>query len=74
MEASLIDPMLQNDGMLVSGLGIEREGLRGQNLAITVAMENAEESWGGVYMANIAGDTLNSVPLKNTKKTLLQKR
>ena len=54
MDGSVTDPMLPPGQMQVSGLGIEREGLRGQNLAITVTMENAEESWGGVYVAKIA--------------------
>lgn len=74
MDGSVFDPMLQSGEMLVSGLGIEREGLRGQNLAITATMENAEESWGGIYMANVAMDQLNNtITPKNTKRTLLKK-
>ncbi len=57
MDGSLTDPMLKPGQMQVSGLGIEREGLRGQNLAITVTMENAEESWGGVYVAKVGRKT-----------------
>jgi hypothetical protein len=67
MDGALVDPMLQGNEMMVSGLGIEREGLRGQHLAITVAMANAEESWGGIYMANVSGDTLSS-PIDRKKR------
>lgn len=54
MDGSLIDPALDPGEMVISALGIEREGLRGSYLAITVTMENAEESWGGIYMANVS--------------------
>ncbi|MBX3293455.1 MAG: hypothetical protein KF881_11260 [Acidobacteria bacterium] len=53
LDASLIDPTLNPGEMTITGLGIEREGLRGSYLAITVTMANAEESWGGIYMANV---------------------
>lgn len=53
MDGSIFDPMLPLNSMQVATLGIEREGLRGHNLAITVGMANEEESWGGIYMANV---------------------
>lgn len=53
MDGALIDPMLQPGEMPISALGIEREGLRGPHLAITVSMANAEEGWGGIYMAHV---------------------
>jgi hypothetical protein len=64
MDGSVFDPMLQPNQMLVSALGIEREGLRGHNLAITVTMENAEESWGGIYMANVMPDQTSDDSVK----------
>lgn len=54
MDGALIDPTLEPGEMLISALGIEREGVRGPFLAITATMENAEESWGGIYMANVS--------------------
>jgi hypothetical protein len=69
MDGSIFDPMLQPNEMVIVGLGIEREGLRGHNLAITATMANAEESWGGIYLANVMPDQLNDDPVipKTTK-------
>lgn len=67
MEGSLIDPEIQGQAMPVAGLGIEREGLRGRNLAITVTMANAEESWGGVYLTDIAPDQLETIVRSDRK-------
>ena len=39
------------EGSLVTTVGIEREGFRGNYLAISVSMANAEESWAGVYVS-----------------------
>ncbi len=53
MDGSIFDPILAPNDMRVVGFGIEREGLRGRNLAITVSMANEEESWGGIYIASV---------------------
>jgi hypothetical protein len=67
MNGTAVDPMLHDSGMQVVGMGIEREGLRSRNLAITVTMANAEESWGGVYLANVLPDQLIGSDVKNKK-------
>lgn len=64
MDGSIFDPMLQPNEMLIAGLGIEREGLRGHHLAITATMANAEESWGGIYIADVTPDQLYDAPVK----------
>lgn len=64
MDGSIFDTMLQPNEMTIVGLGIEREGLRGHNLAITATMANAEESWGGIYLANVMPNQLNDAPIK----------
>jgi hypothetical protein len=49
MDGSIIDPGLAPGTMPVIGFGIERDGLRGDFLAITASMANAEAGWGGIY-------------------------
>ncbi len=34
----------------ITNVGIERDGFRGNNLAITATMDDGENSWGGVYV------------------------
>lgn len=67
MDGSLLDPVLQPGEMLISGVGIEREGLRGRHLAITVSMENAEAGWGGIYMADVTMPQPDSLQRAATK-------
>ena len=37
----------------ILGVGIERDGFRGNKLAITATMGNEEYSWGGVYLSTV---------------------
>jgi hypothetical protein len=53
MDGALLDSSLPPGSMPITGLGIEREGLRGSNLAITATMANDEAGWGGVYITNV---------------------
>ena len=53
MDGALVDPNLSPNLMGITGLGLERDGFRGQHLAINVAMANAEAGWGGVYTTQV---------------------
>lgn len=53
MDGSLLDPQLSPGTMPITGLGIERDGFRGDHLAITATMANEEAGWGGVYMKRL---------------------
>jgi hypothetical protein len=69
MDGVLFDPSLQGANMPITGLGIEREGFRGQKLALTATMANEEAGWGGIYLANVQPDQLNIITApKNTKR------
>lgn len=70
MDGGVIDPSIAGMAMPVTGLGIEREGFRGHNLVMTATMANAEESWGGVYFANIPGNGPGKAPVTVKKKDL----
>ncbi len=64
-----IDPQAPA-GSLVSAVGIERDGFRGRNLALSVSMLNAStaESWAGIYLTKVEPDitaptiTFDSIP------------
>jgi hypothetical protein len=64
MDGAVLDPSLPPGNMEIIGLGIERDGFRGRYLAITAVMANAEEGWGGVYLAHV---TPRSPNIKNSK-------
>jgi hypothetical protein len=49
MDGWILDRSLAPNTMPITGLGIEREGFRGNILAINAAMANEEEGWGGIY-------------------------
>lgn len=49
-EGRAIDPEAP-EGSLVTAVGIEREGFRGNYLALSVSMANADESWAGIYVS-----------------------
>ncbi|MCU0767463.1 MAG: PEP-CTERM sorting domain-containing protein [Gammaproteobacteria bacterium] len=51
MDGGLVDPAAA--GMGIIGLGIERDGFRNGNLAITASFANDEASWAGIYLARI---------------------
>lgn len=54
MDAAMLDPNIPgNAPMPIIGLGLERDGFRGRYLAITASMANDEESWGGIYVADV---------------------
>lgn len=54
MDGTLIDPQaIDPDTQMplpVTAVGIEREGLRGTRLALTVSMGSEEAGWAGIYM------------------------
>lgn len=56
MNGASIDPTLTTGfpaPLPITGLGIERDGFRGNMLAITATMANEEDSWGGIYMTHV---------------------
>lgn len=53
MESSVLDPSIPGGVLPIVGVGIERDGFRGNKLAITASMADAENGWGGIYIANI---------------------
>jgi hypothetical protein len=69
MDGGYIDPDIPNAfraTLPIIGLGLERDGFRGNMLAITLTMGNEEFSWGGIYVADVSGRT---VPLTGAMKT-----
>lgn len=64
MDGSVLDPSLIPGTMPVTGLGIERDGFRGNHLAITATMANDEAGWGGVYMTGLQRAPTTSVEFK----------
>ena len=55
MDGAYLDTSIPNyfrATLPVSNIGIERDGFRGNNLAITATMDDGENSWGGVYVTN----------------------
>lgn len=70
MHASIIDPEAgplgtEDDPLLVTSVGIERDGYRGNYLAFNASMANsdASASWAGVYTAGISSVTPPKPPL-----------
>ena len=60
MIGSVIDPSVasmgsESDPLIVTAVGIERDGLRGNWLAFNVSMANADASvsWAGVYVSKL---------------------
>lgn len=51
MDAAVVDA--EATGMAITSLGIERDGFRNGWLAINAGMANADESWSGVYVAQV---------------------
>jgi hypothetical protein len=41
----------------ITNVGIERDGFRGNMLAITATMDDGENNWGGVYLTNFDFET-----------------
>ncbi|MDM7924193.1 MAG: hypothetical protein QUS14_18050 [Pyrinomonadaceae bacterium] len=62
MDGSILDPSLPPGTMPIIGLGLERDGLRGEYLAITASMANDEAGWGGVYLTTVARTTKPGPP------------
>ena len=60
MDGSLIDPMAVNQdtsvGLPVTAMGIERDGFRGDTLALTVSMGDADYGWAGIYLTIVPDD------------------
>lgn len=54
MASDILDPSIPTGTLPIVGLGIEREGFRGNKLAITALMADEENSWGGIYLADVA--------------------
>lgn len=58
MEGAYFDPNVSKlfaATLPVVGVGIERDGFRGNWLTMTVSMADEENSWGGVYVTNVGG-------------------
>lgn len=53
MDSNLLDPSIPGGVLPIVGVGIERDGFRENKLAITATMADAENGWGGIYIANI---------------------
>ncbi|WP_136809870.1 PEP-CTERM sorting domain-containing protein [Desulfosediminicola flagellatus] len=51
MDGGLLDEMAE--GLPIASLGIERDGFRNGNLAITASMTDGESNWSGVYVAPV---------------------
>lgn len=66
MSSDLLDPSIPTGILPITGLGIERDGLRGARLTITAAMADEDNSWGGIYYARIP--RVNSVISSPVKK------
>ncbi len=60
MDGTLIDPgavdPLTMDHLPVTAMGIERDGFRGNLLAINVSMANAAAGWAGIYLTTVPND------------------
>jgi hypothetical protein len=77
MDGSILDPSLPPGAMPITGLGIERDGLRGQYLAITATMANEEAGWGGVYLTTLTRrtkpgpnpETVDTTPMFKTRNS-----
>ena len=54
MSSNVLDPSVPTGALPIVGVGLERDGFRGNKLAITASMADTENSWGGIYVANIA--------------------
>lgn len=69
MESSVLDPSIPGGVLPIVGVGIERDGFRGNKLAITASMADAENGWGGIYIANIErGPTILDDIIIKTKR------
>jgi hypothetical protein len=57
MDGSLVDPAAVNQdtlvGLPVTAMGIERDGFRGDALALNVSMADAEYGWAGIYLTTV---------------------
>ena len=51
MDGSVLDPMAA--GLPIVSLGIERDGFRNGNVAISASMANADAGWAGIYVASV---------------------
>jgi len=71
MDGALFDSHLTPGLMPVTGVGIEREGLRGNKLAISLTMANAEDGWGGIYVATLRGNQPAKIVSDEKEKVLL---
>ncbi len=63
-EGTSLDPQAPA-GSVVTAVGLERDGFRGRNLALSVSMLNSttSESWAGVYLTSVQALTLAATSL-----------
>ncbi len=67
MGSDLLDPSIPTGVLPIIGVGIERDGFRGNKLAITASMADEENSWGGIYFATVGrGGQLETVKSKKS--------
>lgn len=71
MDGAQFDAQLTPGSMPVTGVGIEREGFRGDRLAITLTMANEEAGWGGIYVATLRGNQPAKLVSEEKEKVLL---
>ncbi|MGE5667915.1 MAG: hypothetical protein ACM338_06950, partial [Betaproteobacteria bacterium] len=56
MDGALIDPEAVDDlgnSLLVTEMGLERDGFRGNSLVVNVTMGSEETGWAGVYLTHV---------------------
>lgn len=68
MMSDLLDPSIPTGTLPIVGLGIERDGFRGNKLVITASMADEENSWGGIYLAEVSRG--NQIDIRRQKKAV----
>ena len=62
MDGTLIDPEavdpLTATVLPVTAMGLERDGFRGNSLAVNVSMGTEEAGWAGIYLTTVAAKKL----------------
>ena len=71
MDGVILDPTMPTGlraTVPIVGLGVERDGFRGNRLAINATMADDVTNWGGVYMANISRGRRNDPQIVKKSK------
>jgi hypothetical protein len=67
MNSDVLDPSIPGGVLPIIGVGIERDGFRGNKLAITASMADSENGWGGIYFTNISRNPTAEVIKTNSR-------